>query len=114
MAINGFPVVSPTGNDKPRVTAAVLNSVRCGKLNAMAEITLTAGAASTAYVQATTQGIEKIGPDSFIWPMPLTANAAAELAAGTLYVTAQANGAVTFAHANAGSVDRTFRLLIIG
>lgn len=112
--MNGFSVVNPNGLSKPRDTASVINSIRAGKLNNLFEVTLTAGTTTTTVTGADTQGVEKVGPDSQILPMPLTANAASELAAGTLWVSAQGNGTVTFTHANAGSVDRTFRCSITG
>jgi len=46
--------------------------------------------------------------------MPTTANAAAELAAGTMYVSSQTTEQATITHASAGSGDRSFRVLIIG
>ena len=47
---------------------------------------------------------------------PLTANAAAELAAGTLFVTddGRANGSWTVSHASNEQTDRSFRMLLIG
>ncbi len=47
---------------------------------------------------------------------PMTANAAAELGAGTLYVTSanRRDGRWTTTHAANGQADRTFRLIMVG
>lgn len=81
-----------------------------GKANNIGTVTLTAGATSTVLSDA------RLARQSWIGWDPLTANAAAELAAGTLYV-AEADrnaGAFTITHANAATADRTFRFLISG
>lgn len=71
-------------------------------------VTLTANAASTTITDA------RIRFDSFIGFQPTTANAAAELGAGTLYVddSGRVNGSVTITHANNAQTDRTFKVLI--
>ena len=91
-----------------------INSAMSGKINALNDpefpFTCTAGAASTVLTDA------RLGVNSVIVFDPVTANAAAELAAGTIYVLTanRRNGAYTITHANAGTTDRTFRYLIIG
>jgi hypothetical protein len=57
-----------------------------------------------------------VTPDTVFIFDPLTANAAAELAAGTLYVLAADRllGSFTITHANAGTTDRAFRWLAAG
>lgn len=112
MAIENFPVVSPAGNDKPRVTAAVVNSIRSGKLNNGFLGTLTANQGSTTFTAADTPGAEKIGPNSFIEWMALTDNAATEKAAPTMRVTARANGSVTIQHVNNAQSDRSFQFIV--
>lgn len=114
MALNQFLGVNPNGQSTPRDTAAVINTNLEGKLNCLFNGTLTANAASTTFTGATTPGAEKIGPESFIDWMATTANAAAEKAGTAMYVTAQANGSVTIAHANNAQADRTFRFIVIG
>lgn len=81
-----------------------------GKINAVLEFTCTAGAASTVLRDP------RLAIGSFLAFDPLTANAAAELAAGTIYtLAANRNSLVwTVTHANAGTTDRTFRVLVIG
>lgn len=112
--LNVFLGVNPNGQSSPRDTAATINATLEGKLNCLFEATLTAGAGSTALTEATAPGVSRVGPESIILPMPLTANAATELAAGTMYVSAQGNGSLTITHANAGSVDRSFRFVVLG
>ena len=79
-----------------------------GKLNAVGSVTLTANAATTTYSDP------RIGGESWIGFMPTTANAAAEIGAGTLYVTARADGSCILNHANNAQADRSFDMLIIG
>ena len=45
---------------------------------------------------------------------PLTANAAADLGAGTVYWSNRGRGTAILTLANAGTVDRTFRFPIVG
>lgn len=86
----------------------IINGILAGKTNNVATVTCTAGATTTVVIDS------RIGPNS---AMPLdadTANAAVELAAGTAYWSSRGKGAATLTHANAVSVDRTFRFPIIG
>jgi len=87
-----------------------LQAMRRGKIECMAELTLTANAASSTLSDI------RIGKYSALIFDPLTANAAAELAAGTLYVTTanRGDGTATVTHANNVQTDRSFRVLIIG
>jgi hypothetical protein len=73
-------------------------------------VTLTAGATVTTILDPT------VTPDTVFLFDPLTATAAAELAAGTLYVLAADRhlGSFTITHANAGTTDRTFRWIAAG
>jgi hypothetical protein len=88
----------------------VLQQIRSGKTENVAEVTLTAGAASTTITDI------RISPQSVIVWHPRTANAAAELAAGTMYITDanMGNGTATITHANNSQTDRDFRLAIVG
>ena len=100
----------PPADPVERRRYEVLQAMRSGKLDCLAELTLTAGSASTTLTDV------RISPQSvFVWH-PTTANAAAELAAGTMYVLAadQTNGSAIVQHANNAQVDRSFRLAIIG
>lgn len=93
-----------------RRIAGIVNSILSGKLNATVEITLTSGATTTTLTDARLTAGTALSFD------PLTANAASELAAGTLYVldADRKNGEHVITHANAGSTDRTFKVLMIG
>lgn len=85
-------------------------TVRKGKLDCIGEVTLTAGAASTTYQHHLLAAGGYIGFD------PLSANAAAELAAGTMYVLEanRSTGSYVITHANNGQTDRKFRVAILG
>lgn len=90
----------------------VLRLVQRGKLNALGaqDFTLTANAAASTLTD------ERLTVNSVVFFDPLTANAAAEEAAGTRYtLTAdRLNGSWTVTHANNAQTDRTYRVLIIG
>ena len=88
----------------------VLQQIRNGKLEVVGEFTLTAGAASTVLSDI------RISPQSVILWHPRTANAAAELANGTMYITDanMANSSATVTHANNAQVDRVFRYAVVG
>lgn len=87
-----------------------LYAVRKGKLECVAELTLTANAASTVL---TYRGLS---PQSVLVFDPKTANAAAEIGNGTMYTTAANRGAGTWTitHANNAQADRSFQVAIIG
>ena len=90
----------------------ILRLAMRGKINAIGErtFTLTADAATSTLTD------ERLTSDGVVFFDPLTANAAAELAAGTLYVLSanRNNGAWTVTHANNVQTDRDFRILMIG
>lgn len=91
-----------------RVTSTIRTLV--GRANAIDELTLTANVASTTYKHPL------LTYYSCIDFMPMTANASAEIGAGTIYV-AQAtmkNGECVITHANNAQADRTFRVKIDG
>lgn len=46
--------------------------------------------------------------------VPITANAAAEVGNGTMYISAIANGSFTISHANSATTGRTFLWAIVG
>lgn len=118
MAVNNYPgpTEAPTTNDWRflldwmRQMTLVVRNILLGKLNNNGEITLTASAASTDLVDP------RLTLNSLIVFDPLTANAAAEKAAGTIYVTDanRDNGTFTITHANNAQTDRDFRYAILG
>ena len=92
-----------------RLTVEVVNRAMDGKLNARGTVTLDANQATTTLLD------RRIGPDSVFLPMPTTANAAAEVGAGTLYqdypnVTA---GQMVLNHANNAQSDRDFAYILL-
>ena len=103
----GFPGLPVTGGDARQV-AAVVNRLAQGKLNCTGAVTLAAGAAATSVSDPGTTAA------SIVLLMPTTANAAAELGNGTLYVSARAKGGFTLAHANNAQADRAFGYVLIG
>jgi len=98
----------PDTGGQPREVAEVVNGILRGKLNATFETTLTANAGTTSVTHPLLTGT------SFIAFMPLTANAATEFGAGTIYASAQGKGTMTITHVNNAQTDRTFRVLVIG
>ena len=102
-----FPGLPVTGADARQV-AAIVNRLAQGKLNCIGSVTLAAGAATTAVSDP------RATATSVMLLMPMTANAAAELGNGTLYVSARAKGSVTLTHANNAQADRTFDYALIG
>ena len=91
-----------------RQIAQVANANQNGKINATGTVTLTANQATTVISD------QRIGPDSIILLMPTTANAAAEVGAGGLYISSRGEKTATFTHANNAQVDRTFGYAIFG
>ena len=111
MTIRSFLHFPPPPNDPfSRRMYEVLQQIRSGKLEVVAEVTLTASAASTTITDI------RISPQSVIVWHPRTANAAAELAAGTMYITDanMGNGTFTVIHANNAQTDRDFRYAVVG
>ena len=87
-----------------------LHALRLGKLEAVQELTLTANAATTTFYRL------GVSPQTGITFDAKSANAAAELAAGTMYVrTADRNNdSFVITHANNAQADRTFHVITIG
>lgn len=101
-----FPTLAQ-GADIRRVVETVQNLLR-GKLNAVTTLTLAANVATTTLTDS------RIGGESHIALTPTTANASAEIGAGTIYVSARAKGSATVTHANNAQTDRSYSVLIIG
>src|SRR5215510_7223445 len=86
----------------------VVRQLAEGRSNAVGTFTLAAGAASTVVTAPT------CGAGSSVLVFPKTANAAAELGNGTMYIGAVANGSFTVTHANNAQTDRTFMYAAFG
>ena len=92
-----------------RKAATIINNLLLGHLNAVGTFTLTAATTTTTVVDL------RVTPDSAICWMPTTANAAAEIAAGGMYVATKTAGAsFTVTHANNAQTDRIFAYAIVG
>lgn len=105
-----YPGVFPNADSDShrRQVSNVVNNLLRGRLNNIEDVTLTASVATTVVTD------ERVTVQSFIGFMPKTANAAAELAAGTMYVSSIGNGTFTITHANNAQTDRTFTWMVTG
>lgn len=99
--------VGPDEKDLRRYALAI-QELSAGRSNAAIKATLTANASSTVV------SFDNCSEGSIPLLVPMTANAAAEYGAGTLYVSAVANRSFTITHANNGQTDRTFGFVCIG
>ena len=79
-----------------------------GRSNALVEVTLTDSVGSTAVIAQT------CGAGSAPIPVPMTAEAAAELSSGSMYITSVANGSFSVVHTNSSVTTRTFRFVVLG
>ena len=91
-----------------RILATAINGVLDGRQNNIGSVTLATGAASTVVSD------RRVGVDSVVTFMPTTANAAAELGNGTMYVSALTQAAYTITHTNNAQADRTFKYEVTG
>lgn len=97
----------PSGKVDTRRLAFTVNELIRGRTNATDSVTLTANAASTTVTDT------RASPTSAVFFTPTTANGAAEVAAGGMYVSAKANGSFTITHANNAQTDRTFDYVVL-
>ena len=102
----GYPGAA-IGTDARGLTA-ILNRINLGKLNCAGTLTLAAGQTATVVADS------RAGAGSFIGLVPLTANAAAEIAAGTLYLSSRSSGSFELTHASSAATDRHFAFVILG
>jgi len=100
-------VLAPGEKDIRKVVNAVKELVE-GRSNAVGTFTLTANAPST------TVDAMNCGAGSVPLLTPTTANAAAELGNGTLYVGTVSAGSFIVSHANNAQIDRTFKYAAFG
>lgn len=84
-----------------RIVQAI-RQIMQGRDNASGTVTLIANAAST------TVSAPNCAAESKVFLESTTAHAAAERAAGTLHISAVANGSFTITHVNNAQIDRTF------
>lgn len=86
----------------------IMRGIMQGHMNTDLEVTLTANAATTVITDP------RLSIHTVILFCPLTANAAAEIGAGTLYVSARDSETATLTHANNAETDRDFVLSLVG
>jgi hypothetical protein len=100
----------PPSNPEGRRLWEVVQQMRKGKLEVVTTLTLTANVAET------TLNFKGLSPQSVVIFDPKTANAAAELYGGTMYVLAadRGNDAWDVTHANNAQTDRTFQVAVLG
>ena len=94
--------------DRPFRIAGAIRDLFEGRSNAVGEVTLTTSSATSAVTTLTN------GSDSKIFLFPTTANASAEIGAGTIYISAVVQGGFTITHANNAQADRTFFYAALG
>jgi hypothetical protein len=101
------PLDSPDEGRHRRALAQAINTNDDGKSGT---VTLEANAASTTIIDA------RIASTSPVLLIPVTANAAAEQAAGTLYYlnANRVHQSLDLVHANNAQTDRTFYYVILG
>ncbi len=107
---NAAPSESTTPQEHGRQVANVVNRLMQGKGNTSGTVTLVAN------VEKTYLRDDRFAPESVVQFDAMTATAAAEKAAGTIYVLAADRQARQWliTHANAASTDRTFRYTVFG
>ena len=108
----GYPVAprySPDADHHRRLLGESVIRIFQGKTNNILKVTLAANAASTTITDV------RISSSSYLGLMPETANAAAEIGNGTLYISdsGRVNGSAVITHANNAQTDRTFRVVVI-
>lgn len=105
------PLFNQNSTNWLRELSNVLRNVMSGKTNNTGSVTLTASAASTTVSLA----VGQVTDDSAILLSPRTANASAEIGAGTIYaVPSGSSSNFVITHANNAQNDRTFRYVIVG
>lgn len=101
-----FRTLPPFGADQ-RAVSEVVRGIMDGKTNNTGTVTLAASSATS-----TTLNDPRIGYDSVILFMPMTANAAAFLTA--FYVSARSQGSATITHSANTLSDRKFAYVVVG
>lgn len=95
-------------NDFLRKVVLAINNILRGKTNNTGSVTLTESSVTSTLTDI------RIGINSVILLQPTTANASAEIGAGTIYFDDPGDGLIVINHANNAQTDRTFKYAIIG
>ena len=98
-------IPAPQTTDLRTIVEAIRNIFRL-RLDAAGEVTLAINVATTVVADL------RVGINSGIVLMPVTANAAVEV--GTIYVSSTGSETFTLTHANNATADRTFRYIVMG
>lgn len=98
----------PDEKNLPRIVQSI-RDLYAGRNNCFGEVTLAVSPATTTAVTAPNCSAQSV-------PLltPMTANAAAELGAGTMYISSVGQGTFTITHASSANADRTFRFVTLG
>jgi hypothetical protein len=96
-----------TETDLKKIVLAI-QQLSAGRSNAVGTVTLATGAATTVVTD------KNCAAGSTPLLTPTTANAAAEVGNGTMYVSAVVNGSFTITHANSATTARMFLYAILG
>lgn len=109
-AFESVPEYLPDEKEHRRKLARAANRHNEGKFNAFIDFTLAANVTSSTLRDA------RLGYYTTILFMPMTPHAAAEIAAGTMYIpqATMLSSQAVIQHANNSQTDRTFRFLLIG
>jgi hypothetical protein len=105
MTTTSFPVLTEFSDD--REVRDIVNNSIAGKLNNIGTVTLTNSATSTVVADY------RVGGDSVVLFEPTTSDAASEIAAGGMYVSARSKHAFTITHASA-TTTRSFNYVVFG
>lgn len=92
----------------PKKIVLALQQLAAGRSNAVGCVTLATASATTTVTTA------NCAPGSTPILVPASANAAAEVGNGTMYVSSVASGSFTITHANSATTGRTFLYAILG
>ena len=90
--------------------ALAISQLASGRSNAVGTFTCTQNEATTTVTDA------NCAVGSTVLYMPTTANASAEVGAGTIYIATATilNGSFVVTHANSATASRTFRYALVG
>lgn len=96
-----------TETDLKKIVLAI-QQLASGRSNAVGTVTLTTSAATTSVTD------RNCAAGTVPILVPTTANAAAEVGNGTVYISAVSNGSFTITHANSATTGRTFLYALFG